>query len=291
MRRTILILWLTLAIAAVGCGGSDDAEKVFRFTALPHSDTTALKRKFEPVAEYLSEKLGVKVEYVPATDYDSSLQMFKNGDVQMAWFGGLTGVQARHAIDGARAIVMGDADKAFKSYFIAHRDTGLTRSDEFPAAIADLKFTFGSAKSTSGRLMPEFFIMEHSGKTAAEFFTQTPGFSGKHDLTAKAVENGSYQAGVMNYGTYETMVRRGELDPDACRVIWETPTYADYNITIHPAVSEMFGEEFVGKVRSALVEMSDRKLLAAFERDKLIPASDEDFAGIVGVAKKLDLLR
>lgn len=291
MRKEILILWLTLAIAAVGCGGSDDAEKVFRFTALPHSDTTELKRKFDPVAAYLSGKLGVKVEYVPATDYDSSLQMFKNGDVQMAWFGGLTGVQARNAIAGARAIVMGDTDKAFKSYFIAHRDTGLTRSDEFPAAIQGLKFTFGSAKSTSGRLMPEFFIMEHSGKTATEFFAQTPGFSGKHDLTARAVESGAYQAGAMNYGTYDSMVKAGKLDPEVCRVIWVTPPYADYNITIRPDVETTFEKGFIEKVQKALVDLEDAELLAAFERKRLIAATNEDFDGIVGVAKKLDLLR
>lgn len=281
-------LLLTLVAMLTGCG---EAEKVFRFTAIPDQNTTMLKQKFDPVAAYLADELGVKVEYVPANDYPASVEMFKNGEIQMAWFGGLTGVQARHAVKGARAIVQGDTDPTFLSYFIAHRDSGLEPSDGFPTGIAEKRFTFGSASSTSGRLMPEFFLIEATGKTAQQFFATAPGFSGSHDKTAELVESGAYEAGVLNYQVYDRRVREGKTDPDLCRIIWKTPTYADYNITVHPAVEKMFGERFVEKVQAALVEMKNEKLLAAFGRKRLIPARNEDFDGIVEVARKLELLR
>ena len=106
--------------------------QVLRFTAIPNQNTTELERTFEPVAAYLAQKLGVKVEYVPSICYPASREMFKNGEVMMAWFGGFTGVQARHDVRGAHAIAMGVEDPKFFSYFIAHKDTGLERSDEFP---------------------------------------------------------------------------------------------------------------------------------------------------------------
>jgi phosphonate transport system substrate-binding protein len=289
VRITLVLL---VAFALVGCGPeSEGSGAVLKFTAIPDQNTTMLREKFDPVADYLSKKLGIPVEYVPARDYQASVEMFGNGDVHMAWFGGLTGVQAREDVPGAHAIVQGAEDPEFYSYFVAHRDTGLERSDAFPEAISGLSFTFGSPSSTSGRLMPEFFIMERTGKPAEEFFEQTPAFSKSHDQTAELVQNGTYQAGVLNYQVYERRVREGSTDPEVCRVVWKTPTYADYNITVHPDVDELFGAGTIGKLQKALIEMDDPALLAAFGRKKLIAASDEEFAGIREVALKLDMLR
>ena len=70
----------------------------FKFTAIPDQDTARLQQRFDKVAEYLTEQLGFKVSYVPVKSYSASVQAFKNNDVQMAWFGGLSGVQARLAV-------------------------------------------------------------------------------------------------------------------------------------------------------------------------------------------------
>jgi phosphate/phosphite/phosphonate ABC transporter binding protein len=153
------------------------AEKpVLRFSAIPDQDKTELKEKFDAWAEHLTAALDVPVEYVPASDYKASVEMFRNGDIQLAWFGGLTGVQARHAVDGARAIAQGKADPQYLSYFIAHKDTGLTESDEFPTDLAMRTFTFGSESSTSGRLMPEFFIRQNTGKSPKSSSAACPAF-------------------------------------------------------------------------------------------------------------------
>ena len=275
---------------ATGTGGPGAGGKVLYFSAIPDQNNTELAEKFGRIADYLSHRLGVPVRYRPASDYGASVEMFKSGDIQAAWFGGLTGCQARQALPGARAIAQGKEDPKFYSYFIAHKDTGLQRSDDFPTAIADLTFTFGSAKSTSGRLMPEFYIRQHSGKRPQDFFKKQYGFSGSHDKTWEAVQAGRVQAGALNYATYEKRVKEGKIDPDVCRIIWQTPHYADYNFTVHPVLEERYGKDFIEKLRRALTEMSG-ELLEAFSRSALIPAKNEDFAAIADVAKQLNLLR
>ena len=102
-----------------------DMADVLVFTAIPDHNETELREKYAPVASYLSEKLGVEVRYLHSTSYADSVELFKNGDVQLAWFGGYTGVQARREVEGARAIAQGAVDPKYKSYFIAHVDTGL----------------------------------------------------------------------------------------------------------------------------------------------------------------------
>lgn len=289
MRRLVALALLLLGFSLAGCG--NDSAPVLNFTAIPDQNTTELKARFQPLADHLAEALDVKVAYAPARDYQASVEMFRNGDVHLAWFGGLTGVQARAAVAGARAIAQGAADPQYYSYFIAHRSTGLERGDQFPMAIAPLTFAFGSESSTSGRLMPEYFIRQFAGQSPAEFFAEPFVFSGSHDKTVELVASGQYQAGVVNYKVYERAVAEGRIDPDEVRVIWKTPFYADYNFTAHPDLDELFGAGFIDRLQAALVAIEDDELLAALPRERLIPARNEEFAGIADVARELGMLR
>lgn len=258
-----------------------------KFSAIPDEDTTAQEARYKPVADYLAKKLGVKVEFVASPSYSASVKKFRDGDVQLAWFGGVSGVKARQAVSGAQAIASGEADLAFKSYFIANTSTGLTKSDEFPVGIKDLKFTYGSSGSTSGCIMPTSFLMNATKQSPQDFFTQPFSFSGSHDKTAELVNAGTFQAGALNYKTYDNGVKSGKIDPAKCIVIWETPTYADYNFTAHPALNDAFGDDFIAKLQDALVNCDDPAVLKALKRDKLVKVNNDTFKGIAEVMKKV----
>lgn len=272
-------------------GGANTTAQVLRFSAIPDQSKTELKEKFDALAKHLIRELGVEVRYVPSSDYKASVDTFKNGVIQLAWFGGLTGVQARHAVEGARAIAQGKADPGFESYFIAHADTGLGKSDEFPSGLGRFTFTFGSESSTSGRLMPEYFIRENTGKSPNDFFETEPTFSGSHDNTVQLVESGQVQTGVVNFKVYQKRVEEGKTDPNVCKVVWITPKYADYNFTAHPDLEKMFGGGFTDRLQKVLIAIDDSALLSAFPREALIEAENEDFAGIEKVARDLGFLR
>jgi len=135
-----------LATIILICPGIGIAEE-FKFTAIPDQDTARLQQRFGKIAGYLSEKLGFKVTYIPVKSYSASVQAFKNNEVQMAWFGGLSGVQARLGVPGSVAVAQGVEDEHFISYFIAHNSTGLKERKTFPQEIAGKTFTFGSKGS------------------------------------------------------------------------------------------------------------------------------------------------
>ena len=272
-------------------GLSNDSRPALRFSAIPDQSKTELKEKFDKLAVYLSDQLDVDVQYVAVTDYKATVDAFKNGDIQLAWFGGLTGVQARAAVSGAHAIAQGKSDPHFQSYFIAHKDTKLEAADGFPQTLGEFTFTFGSESSTSGRLMPEFYIRQHTKQSPHEFFAKAPTFSGSHDLTVELVESGQIQSGVVNFMVYDKRVAEQKTDPNVCRVIWKTPEYADYNFTAHPDLETIYGTGFTDKLQSVLIGISDQELLDAFPRESLIEATNEDFVGIEAVAKELGFLK
>ena len=277
----LILLFLT------ACSQPEPEENVLRFTAIPDTNSSELEAKFKPVATYLSKELGVKVEYVPTADYSASVEMFKNGDVQFAWFGGVSGVQARAAVEGSQAIAQGVEDPKFKSYFVAHESTGINLSEGFPKALKGLSFTFGSSQSTSGRLMPEHFVTDRTGQQPSDFFGNENSFSGSHDKTAKLVEAGTFQAGALNYMTYDRMVANGDLDPEVCKVVWVTPTYPDYNWTAHGSLDPTL----VTKLQQVLLEMKDPELLKAIDRPNgLIKATNADFAPVHELVVQLGFL-
>ena len=266
------------------------ATKILRFSAIPDENTTEQTVKFKKFADYLSKKLGVETQFIPTTDYASAVNKFILGEIHLTWFGGLTGVQARNEVKGARAIAQGIEDPNYISYFIANADTGLEMSDSFPEKIKDMKFTFGSEQSTSGRLMPSFFIEKETGTAPEKWFSIPVGFSGAHDKTAKLVESGAFQVGALSYKKYDSMVESGKLDKEKCKIIWKTPPYADYNWTAHPELDQIHGEGFIDKIQAALIDISDEQLLKALTRSKIISAKNEDFQGIEDIAKKLRFL-
>jgi phosphonate transport system substrate-binding protein len=291
LGRGVLAL---LAGALAGCSSksSEAAPRTLYFTAIPNQNTTELEAKFQPLAAHLTQELGFPVAYRPSADYAASVELFKNGDAHLSWFGGYTGVQARRAVPGARAIAQGKVDPQFKSYFIANASTGVERSEQFPLGLAGRSFTFGSPSSTSGRLMPEFFLRAETGKTPEEFFGSAPLFSKGHDITATQVQNGEVECGALDYTVYDSLVQKGTIDPEVARIVWVTPPYADYNWTVHPEVDALFGTGTTQRLQRALLELDEPELLAAIGRpDGLIEADNGDYASIEEIAVELGLVR
>jgi len=284
-------LWRALAlIGALVTGAAQAQEKTFVFTAIPDQDESRLVERFTKVAERLQAKLGVPVKYVPVKSYPAAVTAFANNQVQLAWFGGFTGVQARRQTPGSQAIAQGVEDTAFRSYLIANVKTGLKPSKEFPNEVAGKSFTFGARASTSGRLMPEFFIRQaFSGKAPEEVFSRV-GFSGDHSRTIQLVQSGAFEVGVVDYSVWDLDSKAGKVDPAQVSVIWESPPFPDYQWTIRGDVDATLGAGFTEKVRAALLSIDDPAILGIFGRTKFIPAKNEDYAPIEEVAKTTGLL-
>ena len=261
----------------------------FVFTAIPDQDESQLRKRFDKVAKYLSKSLSTKVEYVPVKSYSAAVTAFRNNQVQLAWFGGLSGVRARGLVKGSRAIAQGKADPNFETYFIANASTGLTLSKEFPKAIAGKTFTFGSKGSTSGRLMPEYHIRKAFGKVPQQVFSRV-GFSGNHSRTVALVQSGAYEVGATNFKVWKKGLKNGTIDLKKVRVIWKTPGYPDYNWSIRGDVDKAFGPGFAEKVQSALLSMNDPDLLSSFPRASFISAKNSDYASIKDTAKEIGLI-
>lgn len=282
-------LWQPLLTVLLVLGCMAATAETFTFTAIPDQNETRLKSRFDKVADYLEERLETEVRYIPVKSYAAAVTAFRNDEVQMAWFGGLSGVQARQLVPDSRVVAQGAEDRKFRTYFIAHEKAGLEPAEDFPKAIRGQTFTFGSKGSTSGRLMPEYFIREHFGEPPKKVFKRV-GFSGDHSRTIALVESGAYEVGAVNFKVWQTAVEEGKVDPGQVDVIWKTPTYPDYHWVVRGDADSRFGNGFTARVREVLLNLEDREILDAFPRSTFVPATNADFRPIEQTARKLGLL-
>ena len=303
VRRAVvaagLIAGLALSASVSSCGAPQNESKqaVLQIGAIPDQNPEKLNRLYGTLSRELSGKLDVPVRYAPVSNYAAAVSAFRTGSLDLVWFGGLTGVQARLQTPGARVLAQRDIDAEFTSVFIANGASGLrpfTSADQL-VELKGRRLAFGSESSTSGRLMPQFFMGEN-GVKPEDLAGGGPGFSGSHDATIAVVQSGAYEVGALNEQVWRSNVADGRVDPDKVSVIWRTPPYVDYHWVVRPGLDDRFGAGFTNKLQTALLDLSAETengaaILELFGAERFIPAKDEDYVMIETVGRQLGKIR
>ncbi len=260
--------------------------------AIPDRDPEILQRQYGLLTDYLEETLEVPVEYRPVTDYAAAVTAFRVGDLDLVWFGGLTGVQARLQVPGAEAIAQRDIDAEFHSVFIANVESGIEPFENLEdlVQLRGRRLTFGSESSTSGRLMPQYFLQQ-AGVSLEEFAGEV-GFSGSHDATAQLVEAGTYEVGALNEQVWQSRLAAGDVDAERVVEIWRSPAYFDYHWVIQTELDERYGEGFSDRVRDAFLALDPEvpeqaEILALFGAERFIETRSENYDSIEQIGREI----
>ena len=301
LHSHVSALVASLLLAACGgdaaeAGAGDGDLPTLVISAIPDQDPEALAARETAMAAYLSHALDVEVEFAPVTDYAGSVSLFRAGDLDVVFYGGLTGVQARLQTPGATLLAQRDIDAEFRSVFIANADAGIRPVEDTAGltAFGGHRFTFGSESSTSGRLMPEYFLQQAGVDTTADF-TGDVGFSGSHDTTIDLVEAGSYDGGALNAQVWEARKEAGTVDLDEVVEVYTTPTYHDYHWLAGPAVDQRFGKGFTDELREALIALDgstpeETDLLEAYGAGAVVPTEERNYDQVEEIGRALGLV-
>jgi phosphonate transport system substrate-binding protein len=257
-----------------------------RVSAIPDEAPTELQRKFAPLGAYLARATGMEVKFVPVTDYAATVEGLAAGTLDLVWYGGFTFVQARRRTGTAIPLVQREEDSHFHSKFIVPTASRAK-------ALGDLKgasFAFGSVSSTSGHLMPRYWLLKNGIDPDKDFAKVA--FSGAHDVTAKWVEAGKVDAGVVNESIWAKLVEEKKIDTGKVRVLWTTPDYHDYNWTVRGNLDP----KVVEKLRAAFLALDpsnpEHKAILDLQRAKrFIPTSPENYEAIEEAAKSAGLIK
>jgi len=285
----LVALALSSIFIAAACS-SDNAEKTLYIAGIPDQDISVLETRFGKLAEYLSDETGLDVQYLPSVEYSAVVTGFRQGEIQLAWYGGLTGVQARLAAPGAQALAQREEDAAFHSVFIAQKSLGIKSLED----LKGLRVTFGSESSTSGNLMPRSFLSQ-AGITPEDDFAAV-NYSGSHDKTWKLVETGSFEAGALNAVVWQKRVDDGSVDTSKVEAFYTTPPYFDYHWVARGTLDDEFGAGILEKLTDALLGLNtadggiEEEIMKAFDSERFILTNNDNYNSIEQVARDLGII-
>ena len=296
LSRFLLISVVSVFLALLAAACAQEETPTLRVGGIPDQDAQRLARRYEIFADYLSKELDVPVEYVPSVSYSAVVTAFSQNDVQLAFFGALTGVQARLQNPGSRAIVQRAHDAEFHSKYVVRGGdefADLNSLDDLVGRTGDLTITFGSESSTSGHLMPRYFLGD-AGINVADDFRTAPGFSGSHDKTWQLVAAGSYDVGALAEDVWARAVTEGKADPAQVRELDTTPNYFNYNWTARADLDEVYGDGFTDKVQAALLALNTQEhgeILELFSTERFIATDNANYQAIESVARELGIIQ
>ena len=281
---TRLTFALSLSIAAFGALAQAN---VLRVSAIPDEAPTELQRKFTPLGDYLKKETVMDVVFTPVTDYAAVVEGLATNKIDMAWLGGFTFVQARiRSNGGVVPIVQRAEDEVFTSKFIVPIDSTAR-------TLVDLKgktFAFGAPSSTSGSLMPRYFLLQAGIDPEKDF--KTVAFSGAHDATVAFVAASRVEAGVLNASVWEKLVESKNPNAAKVRVLATTPTFYDYNWTVRPgldpAVTRKLTDAFLKLDPANPVQ---KEILGLQRASKFIATKSSNYDGIEAAAKSAGLIK
>ncbi|MBI3044854.1 MAG: putative selenate ABC transporter substrate-binding protein [Betaproteobacteria bacterium] len=277
---------ILIALCGIFLSSPALAQNILRVSAIPDESPTELQRKFTPLGAYLQKETVMKVQFIPVTDYAAVVEGLAAGKIDMAWLGGFTFVQARLRTGNAIPIAQRVEDENFTSKFIANAASGIKH-------LADLKgrnFSFGSVSSTSGHLMPRFYLLENKINPENDF--KRVAYSGAHDATALQVESGKVESGVLNASVWYKLVAEKKVDTGKVRVIWTTPPYYDYNWTVRGNLDPALVKKLTAAFLKLDPKLPGHKYILNLQRaSRFIATKPENYKGIETAARSAGLLK
>ncbi len=262
------------------------AENVLRVSAIPDEAPTELAHKFAPLGQYLEKELGMKVEWTPVTDYAAVVEALAAKKIDLAWLGGFTFVQARLRTGNAIPIVQREEDEKFTSKFITSVNSGINKLEDLKGRT----FAFGSVSSTSGSLMPRYFLLQHGLNPERDF--KRVAYSGAHDATAAWIASGKADAGVLNASVWEKLVESGKVDTKQVKVFWTTPPYYDYNWTVRGDLDPALVKKLTDAFLKLNPDNPEHKEIMALQRaSRFIPTKPENYKSTEEAARSAGLLK
>jgi len=281
MRRSLSLL--LLALCAASCKSGDQAQPL-RVSMIPATDPGKATREMQPLIDHLARSTGDEVQMTIPTNYAAVVEALVNDQVDIAHLGGFTYVQASKRA-GVKPLVQRERDREFHSLFVTQADSPIK-------SLADLKgrsFAFGDVNSTSGHLMPEYFMRRNSVDPEV---IKNGIYTGGHDATLLAVANGKVDAGALDEAVFQRMTSQGKIDPAKVRVFWTTPPFFDYvwvaRKGLDPRKADAVRDAFLALDRA---DPQHSAILEALSASKYVPARDDDYGALREAALEAGLLK
>lgn len=289
----IVLFLFGFTVFLMGCGSTgkrnsasrdQSSPSTLRVGLIPNQAPEKIKAQYEPFQKYLAQQLGMPVELFVATDYSGVVEAMASDKLDLAYFGGLTYVQARQRANIYPIVTEIDRytkTTKYHSLIIVPADSPLKDLAE----IKGKSFAFGDINSTSGSLYPRIMLDKAGIKVPGDLKQAI--YTGGHDATALAVQNGTVDAGGVEDRILYRLTKKGTVDEKKIRVLSKSDLIEGYPWVVRASLDK----NLVNKITTAFLTMKDPELLDLMRAEGYAPITAKDYEFIEKEAIRLDLLK
>ena len=291
-RKFALITSIILSVALLvsGCSQSSSQSQgkqeantaTLRVGLVPNQAPDKMKAQYEPFRQYLSDTLSMPVELYVASDYAGVVEAMVNDKLDVAYFGGLTYAQAKQRAKIHPIVTEIDEETQTSNYY----SLIIVPSDSPVQSTAELKgkvFAFGDVSSTSGSLYPRFMLDKAGIKVPDDL--ENVVYSGGHDATAQAVQNGTVDAGGIEGRILNRLIANKTVDSSKIKII-DKHLVEGYPWVVRDSLDKSLEEKIV----NSFMEMTDPELLTLMRAKSFIQVTDANYSEIEEEALRLSLI-
>lgn len=282
------------ATAEGGACAPEIAEIEFGILSTESQDN--LQPKWDPLLEDMSAAVGRPVIGFYATDYTGVIEGMGAGKVQIAWYGGKSYIEAaeRSSAEAFAQTVALDGTKGYYSHLITNKENPIVSEidldtgdgDKYVVENAgDLTFAFNDPNSTSGFLVPSYYVFAQQGADAEKIFSNLA-FAGSHEATALAVAESQVDVATNNS---ENLDRLKETAPDALekiQIIWTSPVIPSDPLAYRSDLPDCLK----ASIQDFFFNYDNEEVLTGLQWTKLDPAEDADWNTIRELQIAKDIL-
>jgi phosphonate transport system substrate-binding protein len=283
-RVVIIIAMAYLSGCSTLITSRHSASEVLRLSMIPSTDPGKVIRENRQLVTYLEREIGVKVDLTVPTNYAAVVEAIANDQVDIAYLGGFTYVQASKR-SGVMPLVQRERDRNFHSLFITYKGSGINSLGDLHGC----RFAFGDVNSTSGHLMPEYYMRE--AKVDPDVIDRAI-YTGGHDVTALAVANRKVDAGALDEAVYQKMLAEGKFNTEQVKIFYTTPPFFDYVWAARNNLDQRVKESFASAMlKLDSNEVTGKGILDLLNATHYVRAEDSNYDTLRKAATEAGLLK
>ncbi len=289
----------TIALALVASlATAADEPKELNFGIISTESQANLKPSWDPFLADMAKAVGMPVKAFFASDYSGVIEAMRFKKVDIAWFGNKSAITAVDRSDGEVfcQVVNLEGQAGYHSYIITHKDSGLKTIDDILGKAKELTFSMGDPQSTSGTLVPGYYVFAQRGIEAKSAFKRLT--NAKHEANALAVLNKQVDAATLASDVYDRMNSREPEKVAQLTIAWKSPLLPSdpmvWRKDLPEAVKGRLKSFFVGYGRTAeekaVIEKLKWSAFRSSDNSQLIPIRELEIAKKIAEAKADDKL-
>ncbi|WP_122587424.1 phosphonate ABC transporter substrate-binding protein [Pseudomonas viridiflava] len=274
-------------LATCAMGTAQAEEKVINFGIMSTESSQNLKTIWQPFLDDMSKKTGLKVNATFASDYAGLIQGMRFNKVDVAWLGNKAAMEAVDRSNGEIFAQTSAANGAagYWSLLIVRKDSPINSVEDMLKNAKTLTFGNGDPNSTSGYLVPGYYVFAKNHVDASTAFKRT--LNSSHEVNALSVAKGQLDVATFNTESWDRLAVTQPDKVEQLKVIWKSPL-----IPADPMVwSKALSDENKAKIREFFASYGDtdeeKTVLKNMQLGKFLKSSDDQLLPI----RQLELLK